>query len=120
MLSQSWESLTLVIGKPVKLNARRLREQYLPADADCVYTRVTVNEELAGNAFACRWKCDGKSICWVTQLVVGQEYRQRGLATGLLRSLRTDTDQIYGIMSSHPAACLAAAASFGSKYTSMT
>ncbi|KFA50737.1 hypothetical protein S40293_11535 [Stachybotrys chartarum IBT 40293] len=100
-------------GKPVKLNVRRLREQYLPASADSLYTRVMVNGELAGNAFACRWKCGSKSVCWVTQLVVGQDYRERGLASGLLRSLRTDTDHIYGIMSSHPAACLAAAASFG-------
>lgn len=54
-------------------------------------------------------------VCWVTQLVVGRTYREQGLATGLLRSLREDTDDIYGIMSSHPGACLAAGKSFGSE-----
>lgn len=77
---------------------------------------VTVDGSLAGNAFACRWKWDGKTVCWVTQLVVKKDYRDNGLASGLLRSLRETTDDIYGIMSSHPAACLAAAKSFGSKY----
>ena len=34
---------------------------------------------------------------------------------GLLNQLRHDDDDIYGLMSSHPAACLAAAKAFGSK-----
>lgn len=70
---------------------------------------------LAGNAFACRWAYDNKTACWVTQLVVHQDYRERGLATGLLNQLRHYHDDIYGLMSSHPAACLAAAKAFGSK-----
>ena len=103
-------------GKPVKLSARRLKEQYLPDAAESFYTKVTVDGNLAGNAFACRWESDGKRVCWVTQLVVDKSYRERGLASGLLRSLRTHTDDIYGIMSSHPAACLAAATAFGCKF----
>lgn len=70
---------------------------------------------LAGNAFACRWVYDNKTVCWVTQLVVHQDYRERGLAMGLLNQLRHYDDDIYGLMSSHPAACLAAAKAFGSK-----
>ncbi|KAK8036668.1 Acyl-CoA N-acyltransferase [Apiospora rasikravindrae] len=101
-------------GQHVKLSTSRLRAQYLPEGAATAYTRVSVNGTLAGNAFVCRWKHDGRIICWITQLVVHKEYRERGLAGGLLRSLRGDTDEIYGIMSSHPAACLAAAKCFGS------
>lgn len=71
---------------------------------------------LAGHALVCRWSCDEGNVCWVTQLVVHKEYRRRGLATMRLNTLRLDTDDIYGIMSS-PAACLAAAASFGCKYS---
>lgn len=105
------------IGKPVKLSARRLRGQCLPDPiASSYYARVTVDGDLAGHAFASRWTHDGKSICWVTQLVVDKGYRERGLASGLLRILCLDTDHMYGIMSSHPAACMAAASSFGSKY----
>ena len=74
-----------------------------------------MDDSLAGNAFACRWVYNNKTICWVTQLVVHQDYRERGLATGLLNQLKDYNDDIYGIMSSHPAACLAAAKAFGSK-----
>lgn len=102
-------------GKPVTLSIGRLREQYLPNNADSSYIRVTVDEKLAGNAFICRWKSRDNVVCWVTQLVVGKDYREQGLATGLLRSLREDKDDIYGIMSSHPGACLAAGKSFGSE-----
>lgn len=75
---------------------------------------------LVGNVFACRWAYDGKTVCWITQLVVHEDYRERGLATGLLNQLRHDGDDICGIVSSHPAACLAAAKAFGSKRVSMS
>jgi hypothetical protein len=47
-------------------------------------------------------------------LVVHRDYRERGLAVGLLNELK-DNDDIYGLVSSHPAACVAAARVFGSK-----
>ena len=81
--------------------------------------RVTVDGRLAGNAFACRWRYKNKTVCWITQLVVHQDYRERGLAMGLLNQLRQHDDDIYGLMSSHPAACLAAAKAFGSGCISM-
>ena len=99
----------------MKLSKKRLRAQYLPGNASCSYVRVTVDDRLAGNAFACRWSYQDKTVCWVTQLVVHSDFRERGLATGLLNHLMQDDDAIYGIMSSHPAACLAAAKAFGSK-----
>ena len=80
------------------------------------YVGVSVNGHLAGNVFACRWTVDGKTICWITQLVVHRDYRERGLASGLLNEIKLDEDGAYGIMSSHPAACLAAAKAFGSEY----
>ena len=78
---------------------------------------VTVDGKLAGNAFACRWMANNKTVCWVTQLVVDRNYRERGLATGLLSELRRNDIDLYGLMSSHPAACLAAAKAFGGKHT---
>lgn len=103
------------IGSRVKLSKNRLRTQYLPSNASCSYVRVTVENRLAGNAFACRWSYQGMTVCWITQLVVHSNFRERGLAVGLLNQLRQDDDAIYGLMSSHPAACLAAAKAFGSK-----
>jgi hypothetical protein len=98
----------------VKISKDRLRAQYLPKSAVCSYVRVIVDDCLAGNVFACRWKYNERSVCWITQLVVHREYRERGLALGLLNELRQDDNDLYGIMSSHAAACLAAAKVFGS------
>lgn len=103
-----------LVGMAVRMSAQRLRDQYLPEGTMSSYTRVIVDGNLAGNAFACRWMHNGKTICWVTQLVVHKAYRERGLARSLLTSLRQDTDDIFGVISSHPFACLAAARSYGS------
>ncbi|KAL8717315.1 MAG: hypothetical protein Q9225_005432 [Loekoesia sp. 1 TL-2023] len=101
-------------GNRVRLSKGRLRAECMPDNSSCSYARVTVNGSLAGHAFACRWVHDNKNVCWVTQLVVHQDCRERGLAMGLLNELRHHDDDIYGIVSSHPAACLAAAKAFGS------
>lgn len=81
---------------------------------------VVVDGVLAGSAFTHRWQHseEGSSttVCWITQLVVHKSYRGRGLASGLLGLVRSGSDGVYGIISSHPAACLAAAKSFGSMF----
>lgn len=84
----------------MKLSKNRLRAQYLTDHATSSYVRVTVEDRLAGNAFACRWSYKNTNVCWVTQLVVHSDFRERGLATGLLNQLRQDDDGIYGLMSS--------------------
>jgi hypothetical protein len=109
-------STNLYSGSRVRLSKDRLRADYLLKDFPCSYVRVFVNGRLAGNAFGCRWVVNGKTVCWVTQLVVHRDYRQRGLAGGLLNELKEDGDHFYGIMSSHPAACLATAKAFSSKF----
>jgi len=106
----------LLAGSRVQLSKERLRAQYLFDNAKCYYVRVIVDGHLAGNVFACRWTVNGQNVCWVTQLVVDRNYRERGLATALLNQLKHDDINIYGIMSSHPAACLAAAKAFGGKH----
>ncbi|KPM42303.1 hypothetical protein AK830_g4273 [Neonectria ditissima] len=100
-------------GMPMRLTANRLRSQYLLEGGECSYTRVTVDGELAGDVFTCRWTCDGRRVCWVTQLVVHKDYRGQGIGSTLLRLSKSDSDDVYGIMSSHPHACVAAAASYG-------
>ncbi|KAL1986185.1 hypothetical protein VTN96DRAFT_6700 [Rasamsonia emersonii] len=80
-------------GSRVRLSKDRLRAQYLPDGTNCSYVRVTVDGHLAGHAFSCRWTCDdGKTVCRITQLVVHRDYRERGLAVGLLNQLRHDDD----------------------------
>jgi hypothetical protein len=107
--------LMAMIGSRVRLSKDRLRAQYLPQGAACSYARVIIEDRLAGNVFACRWTYNGKTVCWVTQLVVHRDFRERGIAVSLLNQMRQDDDELYGLMSSHPAACLAAAKAFGSK-----
>jgi hypothetical protein len=106
-------------GTRVRLSKDRLRSQCLPDNATCFYVKVTVDGNLAGNAFACSWRFNNESVLWVTQLVVHREYRERGLAKGLLNLLKQNDVDMYGIMSSHPAACLAAAKAFGSRHTKL-
>ena len=48
--------LLIRTGNQVKIGKDRLRAQYLPKDAACSYVKVAVDDHLAGNAFACRWK----------------------------------------------------------------
>lgn len=72
------------IGSRVKLSKNRIRAQYLPGNASCAYVKVTVEDRLAGNAFACRWSYQGKIVCWVIQLVVHRDFREYGLVVGLL------------------------------------
>jgi hypothetical protein len=78
---------------------------------------VIVDGQLAGNAFACQWMANDKAVCWITQLVVDRDFRELGLAKGLLSQLKQPDIDLYGLMSSHPAACLAAAKAFGGNFS---
>ncbi|EXA53662.1 hypothetical protein FOVG_01397 [Fusarium oxysporum f. sp. pisi HDV247] len=109
----TWGPGSATPGRRVKLNAKRLREQYLPENGQCWYVKATFNGKLIGNLFTSRWTWEGKKVCWVTQLVVCEEHRGKGIATMLLRYAMAGSDDVYGIMSSHPYACIAAAATFG-------
>ncbi|OCK74578.1 hypothetical protein K432DRAFT_469111 [Lepidopterella palustris CBS 459.81] len=102
----------------VRLSKERLRNEYDPSGISS-YVRVSVNGHFAGNAFACRWIVDDRTVCWITQLVVHHDCRERGLATGLLNEIKLDGDDVYGVMSSHPAACLAASKAFGNNAESI-
>lgn len=61
---------------------------------------------------ACRCPSSGKVICEVIQLVVHRDHRERVLAVSLLRKLKRDDHNVYGIASSHPATCLVPARAF--------
>ncbi|EEH04813.1 predicted protein [Histoplasma capsulatum G186AR] len=53
----TWEEHSRNPWKTVKLGARRLREKYLPHPAtESYYATVTVDGDLAGNAFYRRWR----------------------------------------------------------------
>jgi len=115
----NWLKLTsyrsfIRMGNRARIGKDRLRAQFLPKGSACSYVRVTVDNYLARNVFAYRWTYN-KSVCWITQLVVHRDCRERRLAVGLLNELKENEDDTYGLVSSHPAACAAAARVFGSK-----
>ena len=101
------------------MSAARLRQQCLPigAESACVYTRAFAVGQLIGNAFAYHWNIDGQPICWITQLVVHSAYREQGIATKMLSLLCQPDVTVYGIMSSHAHACMAAIRAFSGKCT---
>jgi GNAT superfamily N-acetyltransferase len=101
-------------GKRIKMSPARLLEQVLPPGTDSILVRGLAGSSLAGYACAARWEHRGRRICWVTQLCVAPEYRGQKLATEIVRRLREEGEQgVLGILSSHPAAILAALRAWG-------
>lgn len=69
-------------GRQIRMSARHLKNELLPpSPARNFYIQVRDGDELAGNVFATRWCCDGRKVCWITQLCVGSKYRHQGVAT---------------------------------------
>lgn len=62
----------------MKLGKNKLRNECIPDGANYSFVKVTVDGHYAGHAFACRWVYENKVVCWVTQLVVHRDYRERG------------------------------------------
>ncbi|KAJ7070540.1 hypothetical protein C8F01DRAFT_1313116 [Mycena amicta] len=78
-------------GARVKMNAKKLREQCLSKPEDSVLALCTADDVV------------------ITQLVVSSAYRRRSIATSLLGMIPTSLCTAMGLVSSHPASCLALA-----------
>ncbi|KAH9216827.1 hypothetical protein DL95DRAFT_362868 [Leptodontidium sp. 2 PMI_412] len=97
----------------VKISPKLLRKKILPDGGNNTFISTARGNELLGILFATRWMYKGKSILWVTQLCVHLEYRNEGIAKGLLSALNTNEDYAIGILSSHPFSISAVARVFG-------
>lgn len=89
-------------GQKIKLSPERIRE--LLTEEAWLYLAKT-NDKLIGYAVAIRLKVKKPyGICsWVTQLVVREEYRNKGIAKELLFSIwGMSDDYAWGIISSNP------------------
>ncbi|KAJ7748296.1 hypothetical protein DFH07DRAFT_1062567 [Mycena maculata] len=107
-----WSSLVSAPLKPgarVKMGAARLRTQCLSDPTHSMLALCTIDKAIVGHVFGTVWQYNGSDICWITQLVVSHDYREQGIATSLLQLLPGPDFQcgVFGLMSSHPAACLA-------------
>lgn len=95
------------------MSVNMLRAECLPVNTHNIYVCAKTEDQLVGNVFASRWKHDGQTFCWISQLVVGSPFRRQGVATQLLLRLREGEGvQGFGILSSHPAAISAALRAF--------
>lgn len=108
-----------VPGQRVRMSVAYLRSAIVPMAviSDCHHIRAIIDGVLVGNVFACQWEVEGRTVLWVTQLVVHKAYRSRGIATMLLKLLITRQYDVYGIASSHAHACMAAVHAFSSHYS---
>ncbi|KAF2737511.1 hypothetical protein EJ04DRAFT_430743, partial [Polyplosphaeria fusca] len=101
-------------GNRVKMGSVMVKDMCLPKDACNIYVRATSDGIPAGNLFATKYNYNGRDFVWISQLVVGIEFRRRGLATQLLQHLRQGENlRGFGILSSHPAAICATLRAFG-------
>lgn len=81
---------------------------------------------VVGQLFAAYWTYSAstpaatpeeKNVCWITQLVIHRAYRERGIATALVRALRralaNQRVHVYGVLSSNAATCFLVARECG-------
>ncbi|PBK70129.1 hypothetical protein ARMSODRAFT_956185 [Armillaria solidipes] len=99
-------------GARVKLSTSKVRALCLSDPVHTSLALCTLNDgSLVGHAFATQWSYDNGLVSWITQLVVHSNHRRRGIATMLLRMLRNGSgSSAFGLVSSHPAACIALSA----------
>ncbi|RPD76327.1 hypothetical protein L226DRAFT_559440 [Lentinus tigrinus ALCF2SS1-7] len=102
-------SVPLTAGSRIKMSVRKLRAEVLPDPTNGFVSLCYADNTLVGQAFATRWAFDGGRVCWVTQLVVSSEHRQKNIATMLLLQLAAAQPNCtaMGLASTHPASCLA-------------
>lgn len=84
------------------MSPQRLRSQVL-FDSNCGVTIAQLDDILVGHAFYSKFVDNilGK-VCWITQLVVDSNIRNRGVAKNLL-NISFDPDcRICGLVTSHP------------------
>jgi 2-polyprenyl-3-methyl-5-hydroxy-6-metoxy-1,4-benzoquinol methylase/GNAT superfamily N-acetyltransferase len=97
-----WRAGSRKEGKPIRLSQNRM-EQWFPNEQTKLYT-ARDNGTLVGYAIALRDNLPGHGlVSWVTQLVVHTDYRNKGIASHLLRHIwGLSDDYAWGIVTSNP------------------
>jgi len=101
-------------GAAIKMSYKLLRKQCVFDPEHTYLARVYCGNDLCGYAFAASWHYPGiGEICWVTQLVTSSKYRCLGVASRNLMQLHNQKFVMYGLVSSHIAACITLAKCLG-------
>jgi GNAT superfamily N-acetyltransferase len=90
-------------GSRLALSAARIRKEYLYKSADKSETCSSAMAHI-GDISTWFWYPPGNGyVTWITQLVVDQQHRSKGIATALIRKAwDTTQDFACGLVSSHP------------------
>lgn len=118
--------LICITGSRIKMSTVKLQSECLPSRENTILVTCITSGTLVGHAFATTWDYgEGRlppstffptsqaypihvgTVCWITQLVVRKDQRDRGIATFLLKQVRSPEHTAFGLVSSHPVACLA-------------
>lgn len=89
-------------GEPIRMGVRQYRERYFKPGFFVV--RAMDGNRLIGHAFYIRRNYEPYgTMTWVLQLVVDRQYRRRGIASTLLRSIWGFSDDFaWGLASANP------------------
>ncbi|ETW78571.1 hypothetical protein HETIRDRAFT_323024, partial [Heterobasidion irregulare TC 32-1] len=97
----------------VRINAQKLKAQCFGAAERTVLVTCHLNDTLIGHVFKTRSRWSARVAGWITQLVVNSQHCRHYIATSLLQTLTFHTlfqrVTVFGLASSHPAACNALA-----------
>jgi hypothetical protein len=98
-----WSQLGPRPGKNVSMNVKAIRENCLFDLNSCGVVIAELNNQLIGHAFYHKFldPVIGK-ICWITQLVVNSNVRNRGIAKNLINILFDPDSNVCGMVTSHP------------------
>ena len=100
-----WSSKGPQPGNHVTLSVKKYKDQFLFDPHTCgIAMAQDSNQNHIAQAVYVKFQCrDGKQVLWITQLVVREDHRNKGVATRLLQSLWTKNDLwACGLVSCHP------------------
>lgn len=101
------------VGKNVSMSPKQIRQNCLFDVSLCGVVLAYLDKKLVGHAFYCKYNiASGDSpkgnneiigkICWITQLVVDSQIRNRGIAKNLINILFDPDSKVCGMVTSHP------------------
>eukprot|EP00026_Physarum_polycephalum_P015177 Phypoly_transcript_15801.p1 GENE.Phypoly_transcript_15801~~Phypoly_transcript_15801.p1 ORF type:complete len:228 (+),score=21.34 Phypoly_transcript_15801:116-799(+) len=105
-----------LVGKRVRMNAERLKQQYLWNSEQChLVTASSPNGDIYGHVFFVKFPFLDGIASWITQLVVHSAHRSKGIATQLCSLVWQRDNVAWGLITSHPYAVRALEHATGKK-----
>ncbi|KAI1703885.1 hypothetical protein DdX_14628 [Ditylenchus destructor] len=99
-----WSEKGLRPGDRIRISAARLKIDYLfnPKFCSLITAELYPNKDLIGHAFVCTFPFLNGYAVWISQLVVREDMRRRGVATELICKSWTRDVVAWGLATSNP------------------